>query len=99
HLNGDRVQAEYYLQFADHYFRVIADTRVRQEEQRGGRRDERPEGGFDEGDDNEFGTDGDLHGFDQPMSYRREEPREARDPRETREPREPRQYEGNRETR
>ena len=40
HLNGDRVQAEYYLQFADHYFRVIADTRVRQDEQRGGRRDE-----------------------------------------------------------
>src|SRR5690349_17629510 len=34
HLNGDRVQAEYYLQFADHYFRVIADTRQRQEEQR-----------------------------------------------------------------
>jgi hypothetical protein len=33
HLNGDRVQAEYYLQFADHYFRVVADTRVRQEEQ------------------------------------------------------------------
>ncbi len=27
-LNGDRVQAEYYLQFADHYFRVIADLRT-----------------------------------------------------------------------
>ena len=38
HLNGDRVQAEYYLQFADHYFRVIADQRVRQEEQRAARR-------------------------------------------------------------
>ena len=34
HMNGDRVQAEYYLQFADHYFRVTADTRVRMEEQR-----------------------------------------------------------------
>jgi hypothetical protein len=34
HLNGDRVTEEYYLQFADHYFRVIADQRVRQEEQR-----------------------------------------------------------------
>src|SRR5579864_732613 len=32
HLNGDRVTEEYYLQFADHYFRVIADTRTRQEE-------------------------------------------------------------------
>ena len=28
-LNDDRVQTEYYLQFADHYFRVIADSRVR----------------------------------------------------------------------
>ena len=34
HLNGDRVQEEYYLQFADHYFRVLADQRVRQEETR-----------------------------------------------------------------
>ena len=30
-LNGDRVQTEYYLQFADHYFRVIADTRSQNE--------------------------------------------------------------------
>lgn len=42
HLNGDRVQEEYYLQFADHYFRVIADQRQRQEELRGPRREERP---------------------------------------------------------
>ncbi|MFO6446794.1 DUF4167 domain-containing protein [Erythrobacter sp. NE805] len=43
--NGDRVQMEYYLQFADHYFRVIADNKARQDEQRaGGRRpDERGE--------------------------------------------------------
>jgi hypothetical protein len=40
--NGDRVQAEYCLQFADHYFRVIADNKARQDEARGGRRpDER----------------------------------------------------------
>ncbi len=32
-LAGDRVSTEYYLQFADHYFRVIADNRARQEEQ------------------------------------------------------------------
>lgn len=31
-LAGDRVNTEYYLQFADHYFRVIADNRARQEE-------------------------------------------------------------------
>ncbi|MCR9180556.1 DUF4167 domain-containing protein [Erythrobacter sanguineus] len=38
--NGDRVQMEYYLQFADHYFRVIADNKARQDEQRGPRRGE-----------------------------------------------------------
>ena len=27
------MNAEYYLQFADHYFRVLADNRARQEEQ------------------------------------------------------------------
>ncbi|MEZ0135069.1 MULTISPECIES: DUF4167 domain-containing protein [Novosphingobium] len=34
HLNGDRVTEEYYLQFADHYFRVIADQKQRQEDAR-----------------------------------------------------------------
>ena len=51
--NGDRVQAEYYLQFADHYFRVIADNKVRQDETRG-RRDERD---YDDDDSGEFGSD------------------------------------------
>ena len=32
-MSGDRVNTEYYLQFADHYFRVLADNRARQEEQ------------------------------------------------------------------
>src|SRR3546814_9800495 len=27
-LAGDRVQTEYYLQFADHYFRVVSDFRA-----------------------------------------------------------------------
>lgn len=31
---GDRVNTEYYLQFADHYFRVLAETRSRFEENR-----------------------------------------------------------------
>ncbi|MBW8783452.1 MAG: DUF4167 domain-containing protein [Novosphingobium sp.] len=72
HLNGDRVTAEYYLQFADHYFRVIADTRVRQEEQRL-RRDERwQEGGEaerDESDENDEPMDSDFPSFDQPPAY------------------------------
>ena len=32
-LAGDRVQTEYYLQFADHYFRVLEEGRSRFEEQ------------------------------------------------------------------
>jgi hypothetical protein len=40
-LNGDRVQTEYYLQFADHYFRVIADMRAQKDEPPRPRRDER----------------------------------------------------------
>ena len=44
--NGDRVQAEYYLQFADHYFRVIADNKARQDEARAKRNEGR-------GDDND----------------------------------------------
>jgi len=46
HLNGDRVQEEYNLQFADHYFRVLADQKQRQEESRI-KRDERPQDGSD----------------------------------------------------
>ncbi|HWI77175.1 MAG TPA: DUF4167 domain-containing protein [Sphingomicrobium sp.] len=33
-LAGDRVQSEYYLQFADHYFRVLGENRARFEDQR-----------------------------------------------------------------
>jgi hypothetical protein len=32
-LAGDRVQTEYFLQFADHYFRVLSESRARFEEQ------------------------------------------------------------------
>ncbi len=51
-LNGDRVQTEYYLQFADHYFRVIADTRSQKDEQRP-RRDDRERDDFSD-DEGEF---------------------------------------------
>lgn len=54
--NGDRVQMEYYLQFADHYFRVIADNKARQDEQRGGRRGDDRDQSEDIGDDDmDFG--------------------------------------------
>lgn len=79
HLNGDRVQAEYYLQFADHYFRVIADTRLRQEEQRarqnggqgyaggvgtGSVSGDRWQDADGEDEGAEFGIDADFPGFD-----------------------------------
>ena len=32
-LAGDRVQTEYYLQYADHYFRVLSESRARFEDQ------------------------------------------------------------------
>ena len=53
-LAGDRVQTEYYLQFADHYFRVLSESRARFEEQnpRRQRDDEMDE---DEGDEEMIG--------------------------------------------
>lgn len=55
-MAGDRVNTEYYLQFADHYFRVLAETRSRFEEQNPQQRRQRDE--FD-GDEDEFdGEDG-----------------------------------------
>ena len=33
-LAGDRVQTEYYLQYADHYYRVLGESRARFDEQR-----------------------------------------------------------------
>jgi hypothetical protein len=69
-LNGDRVQAEYYLQFADHYFRVIADGRARQEEQRVRREEERYQ-------------PGDMSSDDYDDDYDSAPPRGRADPRET----------------
>ena len=48
-LAGDRVQTEYFLQFADHYFRVLGESRARFEDQNPRRqRDDE----MDEDDDN-----------------------------------------------
>ena len=64
-LAGDRVQTEYYLQYADHYFRVLEDSRSRFDEQQAQRRPSREEEGYDsEGDEEMAGQseDGDDHG-------------------------------------
>ena len=51
-LNGDRVQTEYYLQFADHYFRVLADSKSQRDDQQQQRaRHNERERDDDEGDD------------------------------------------------
>ena len=39
-LGGDRVQSEYYLQYAEHYFRVLSENRARFEDQRRPRDDD-----------------------------------------------------------
>ncbi|MGQ2942365.1 MAG: DUF4167 domain-containing protein [Blastomonas fulva] len=52
-MNGDRVATEYYLQFADHYFRVLADNRARQDEYRRPREDQGRDAGSDYADDDD----------------------------------------------
>ena len=71
-LNGDRVQTEYYLQFADHYFRVIADSRTQRDEQQPQNRAR----GNDR-DQDEYGSDYDSE-FDN-SSNRNERDRAYRD--------------------
>lgn len=83
HLNGDRVTEEYYLQFADHYFRVIADTRTRQEEQRARREDRWQEGDEPQAEEIEDGSDGEYQPYDR-HNYDRQEPRSERPAREER---------------
>jgi hypothetical protein len=70
-LAGDRVQTEYYLQFADHYFRVLSESRARFEDQRrqrgddldededGGGEDELVEAGDEQASDDERPARGD----------------------------------------
>jgi hypothetical protein len=57
-LGGDRVQTEVYLQYADHYYRVLGESRARFDEQRR----QRGDGGDDDGDydgDEEMAEGGD----------------------------------------
>jgi len=97
-MQGDRVQTEYYLQFADHYFRVLSESRSRFEEQRRqrGEGDDRgEERGEDRSDDRQDDRDDDGDEFDVVPSDHRQQPAQdtradrARDDR----PREDRQRE------
>lgn len=100
--SGDRVTTEYYLQFADHYFRVLSESRSRFEENRRDRDDS-------DGDDEDFGMEGEAGspaGYGQSNFDGEDQPREQR-PRREREPRgergardeQPRENRGNRRDR
>ncbi|MDQ3078050.1 MAG: DUF4167 domain-containing protein [Pseudomonadota bacterium] len=58
-LAGDRVQTEYFLQFADHYFRVLEDGRSRFEDQQSQRRGRDDRDDEDDDGDEMSGVDGD----------------------------------------
>jgi hypothetical protein len=68
-LAGDRVQTEYFLQFADHYFRVLSENRSRFEEQRP-RRDEMDE---DEGEGELVEAGEDTASDERPQRHERQE--------------------------
>jgi hypothetical protein len=88
-LAGDRVQTEYYLQFADHYFRVLEDNRSRYEDQQPQRRSREEEDDEVEGDEELMADgDGDDEAEAEPRQQQQRPRREARGPRESREPRE-----------
>ena len=57
-MQGDRVNVEYYLQFADHYFRVLAETRARFEENGGAVSTRRIQGATLDEDEPEYEDEG-----------------------------------------
>jgi hypothetical protein len=72
-LAGDRVQTEYYLQFADHYFRVLSESRARFEDQNPQARRNRDDDSDDE-DNDELAEAGDTEASDeQPERDERQE--------------------------
>ena len=77
-LAGDRVQTEYFLQFADHYFRVLSESRARFEEQRPRSRDDDD---ADDGDEEMLET-ADDQGEQQQRRGRDYDDRPRRNPRE-----------------
>jgi hypothetical protein len=70
-MQGDRVQTENYLQFAEHYYRVLNENRARFEEQR----PRRDDFGYDEDEDQDeaIAADGSDEGDDRPERYDRQD--------------------------
>jgi hypothetical protein len=92
-LSGDRVQSEYYLQFADHYFRVLSENRARFEDQRRQRDDDSDE---EDGDEEmaEASEEGSEDSRDEQPPRRDRGERRDRGDRQRRQSREERSYEG-----
>ena len=92
-LAGDRVQTEYYLQFADHYFRVLNENRSRFEEQRPRHRDDEY-GDEDEGDEDMVADGEDAPQEEERVERPRREYRERADRNDNRDRQEPREVRG-----
>ncbi|WP_157085450.1 DUF4167 domain-containing protein, partial [Sphingomonas adhaesiva] len=75
-MSGDRVNTEYYLQFADHYFRVLADQRGRTDDQP----QRRTRDDFDQFDDiDDFGDEGEpIRGEEQARASEGDAPQRDR---------------------
>jgi len=92
-LNDDRVQTEYYLQFADHYFRIIADTKAQKDESRARREAETGQSEDYDDDEDEDNRPRSGHGRDQRDNDPRDNDQSDSDPRDN-EARDNRQREG-----
>lgn len=82
-MAGDRVTTEYYLQFADHYFRVLSESRARFEDQRRQREDgdeeyEGEEGEFEARENAPRRDDRNSNNNNDRNNYRRDEERRPR---------------------
>ena len=79
-MQGDRVQTEYYLQFADHYYRLLNENRARVEEQRRQRGESGYDAGYDDDDqdDSDTGREAADQGGDESETREAEPRREAR---------------------
>lgn len=97
---GDRVLTEYYLQFADHYFRVLADTRARYEENNPRRDDRDGDAPQQQGFEGDEGFESDDVDEFYPRTQPQQTPRQNRDDNRESRDREPRQdyqrYDGQR---
>ena len=96
-MQGDRVITEYYLQFADHYFRVVAETRARFEETRRQRDDWSGDDSDGDMGDNDERMSGDaLDGDDDDAASERAYEAQRRQPRQQQQQRDARPFDGNR---